>query len=87
MPREQLVMEAKAAAAAAKHNLKWMDKHPDRYDQAKRADMQQYLRMLINFAKNEQKNTRSAKRASVLSQLKDLFVSIIPHAVRRGLVK
>jgi hypothetical protein len=87
MPRELLVIEARAAAAAAKHNLAWMDKHPDRYDQAKAKDMRKYLKLMLHFSKMEIKNTRSAKRASVLSLFKGLIVSIIPQSVRRVVAK
>ena len=87
MPREQMIKDAVKAGQAAKHNLKWMDKHPERFDGSKKEDMQSYLHMLINFSKNEQKNTRSAKRASLLSSVKDLLVSIIPQFVRRVVVK
>lgn len=87
MPRELLAGDASAVAKSAKSKLKWMDKHPDRYDRTKEDNMRQYLHMLITFAKNEQKNTRSAKRALVASQVKDLFVSIIPQSVRRVVAK
>jgi len=87
MPRELLIAEARQAGQAAKHNLAWMDKHPDRFEQSKADDMRKYLEMLIAFSKNEQKNTRSAKRALVLSSFKGFIVSIIPYAVRRVLVK
>lgn len=87
MSRNQLILEARAAGQAAKHNLAWMDKHPERFEGCKKEDMQQYLHMLIRFSKNEQKNTRSAKRASLLSSLKDLIVSIIPRIARKVVVK
>lgn len=87
MPREILIAEARAAGQAARKNLAWMDKHPDRFDQSKADDMRDYLHMLIAFSKNEQKNTRSAKRALVSSSIKGFIVSIIPYAVRRVLVK
>jgi len=87
MPRELLISEARAAGQAAKKNLAWMEKHPDRYDQSKSDAMRDYLQMLIEFSKREQKNTRSAKRALVVSRAKDLFVSIIPQSVRRVVAK
>lgn len=87
MPREQLVSEARQAARAARHNLKWMDKHPDRYDEKKKKDMQQYLNMLIKFAKEDKKNTRFAERASVLSSVKGFVVSIVPHFARKVVAK
>lgn len=87
MPRELLVMEAREAAAAAKHNLKWMDKHPERYDQAKAKEMRKYLKLMIHFSKMEIKNTRSAKRASFVSSVKGFLVSIIPQSIRRVVVK
>jgi|GEM_PF-2122152 len=87
MPRELLVMEARAAAASAKHNLKWMDKHPERFDQTKAKDMRKYLKLMIHFSKMEIKNTRSAKRASVLSSFKGFIVSIIPHLQGKVVVK
>ncbi|HIW32676.1 MAG TPA: hypothetical protein IAA29_07805 [Candidatus Paenibacillus intestinavium] len=87
MPREQLIQDAVKAGQAAKHNLAWMDKHPERFDGSKKEGMQSYLHMLINFSKNEQKNTRSAKRASVATRFKDLFVSIIPQLARKVVMK
>ncbi|HLT41987.1 MAG TPA: hypothetical protein VKZ95_04715 [Sphingobacteriaceae bacterium] len=87
MPRELLVAEARAAGQAAKKNLAWMDKHPERYDQTKANNMREYLHMLIKFSENEQKNTRSAKRALVLSSFKGFIVSIIPQSVRRVVAK
>lgn len=87
MSRESLVEDARRAGEAARHNLKWMDKHPDRFEQSKKEDMQAYLHMLIRFSENEQKNTRFAERASVATRVKDLFVSIIPQIDRRMVVK
>lgn len=87
MPREELAIQASAVLKSAKQKLKWMDKHPDRYDQSKKKDMQQYLNMLIKYAKEDKKNTRSAKRAAVLTSLKVLLVSIIPQSVRRVDIK
>ena len=87
MPREQLAMQASAVLRSAKQKLKWMDKHPERYDQRKKANMEAYLNMLIKFAKEEQKNTRSAKRASVLTLVKGLIASIIPHFIRKVVAK
>ncbi len=91
MSREQLAAEALAAGQAARHNLKWMDKHPDRIDQSKRKEMKEYLNSMIRFSKMEIKNTRSAKRASLRNRLKFLVVFIIPHLTEkqhmRGLEK
>ncbi|MEF2247718.1 hypothetical protein [Paenibacillus sp. IITD108] len=88
MSREQLVAEALAAGQAAKHNLRWMDKHPDRFDQSKREDMKEYLNNMIRFSKVEMKNARLAGRTSKLrTRLSSLVVSIIPHLIAKQHMK
>lgn len=79
MNRLTIIAEAHAAGRAAKHNLKWIRKHPDRIDASKRKYMEAYLRMMIRFAKKEMKNARRAGRAQLRHRSRNLFVSIIPH--------
>lgn len=79
MSREELASDALAAGQAAKHNLEWMDKHPDRIDQSKREDMQEYLNGMIRFSEEEIKNARLAGRAGLRVRLKNLVVSILAH--------
>ncbi|MFD2614471.1 hypothetical protein [Paenibacillus gansuensis] len=64
MCRDKLAKEALKAAKHAKHNLKWLKKYPERYDQNKRNQLEDYLNMLIKFAKLETKNARQLKRTS-----------------------
>ncbi len=87
LSREQLAAEALAAGQAAKHNLRWMDKHPERFDQSKRECMRKYLKSMIRFSKEEMKNARLAGRTSFRNHLKFLVVSIIPHSIRRVVEK
>lgn len=79
MPREVLAAEALAAGRAAIHNLKWMKRHPERFDQSKKHDMETYLYMMIKFSKEEKKNARRLGRTSLKSRLRNLFASIIPQ--------
>lgn len=87
MDRDQLVVEARAAGQAARHNLEWLDKHPERFDQSKKEEMQSYLHMLINFSENEQKNARRLGRTRFSTPIKSLIASIIPHITRKVVVK
>jgi len=87
MSRERLIAEARAAGRAAKHNLKWMKKYPERYEASNKERMQSYLRMLIRFEAYEKKNARLAGRTSVWTRFKDRFVSIIPHSKSGVVVK
>lgn len=84
MSREQLRAEALAAGKAAKHNLQWIRRHPDRIDPSKRVDMEIYLNGLIRFAKEEIKNARRAGRTSLRVRLKHLTASILSHHVGAG---
>lgn len=78
MSRERLAEEALRAARNAEHNLRWMDKHPDRYDPAKKLEMQAYLHSMKRFAAIEMKNARRPGRASSLrSRLMSLLSSIL----------
>lgn len=79
MSRQQLIQEALRVAVNARHNLLWMERHPDRYDQSKKADMQAYLRKMRRFAKEEIKNARRAGRTSLRNRLKNLIASILAH--------
>lgn len=79
MTREQLVAEAVAVGQAAEHNLRWMKKHPERYDAELKEDMEAYLNMLIRFAKDEMKNARLAGRTPLRTRLRNLVASIIAH--------
>ncbi len=79
MSREQLAAEALAAGQAARHNLRWMEKHPERIDQSKRVEMEQYLNSMIRFSKEEMKNARRAGRTSLRNRLKFLVKSILAH--------
>ncbi|MHA6484509.1 hypothetical protein ACX1C1_21665 [Paenibacillus sp. strain BS8-2] len=78
MSREKLVEEASQAARNADHNLKWMDKHPERFDPSKKLEMQAYLHSMKRFAAVETKNARRPGRASKLrTRLKSLLSSIL----------
>ncbi|MFD2116385.1 hypothetical protein ACFSTH_08130 [Paenibacillus yanchengensis] len=77
MSREQLAADALAAGQAAKHNLRWMDKHPERVNQNKRDGMEVYLNNMIRFSEIEMKNARRAGRASLRNNLKNLLKSIV----------
>jgi len=79
LSREQLAAQALAAGQAAKHNLRWMDKHPERFDQSKREDMKKYLNSMIRFSKAEMRNARLAGRTSLRKHLKFLVKSILPY--------
>jgi len=65
LDRQALVREAEEAARRARHNLRWIRKHPDRIDPEKRADMEAYLRKLIRFAREEKRNARRAGRLTM----------------------
>ena len=82
MDRHALAREAEAAARRARHNLRWIRKHPDRIDPAKRADMEAYLRKMIRFAREEKRNARRAGRTSRMKRFENLLVSIIPRMAR-----
>lgn len=58
MDRHVLVQEANQIARAAKHNLKWIRRNPDKIDPKKRADMEEYLKRMIRFANEEKKSAR-----------------------------
>ncbi|RJX40908.1 hypothetical protein D3P09_02495 [Paenibacillus pinisoli] len=78
MLREQLADEARRAGRNAEHNLKWMEKHPDRFDPSKKLEMQAYLHSMIRFARIEIKNARRAGRTSKLrTRLSSLLLSIL----------
>ncbi|REK54747.1 MAG: hypothetical protein C6W55_10480 [Thermobacillus sp.] len=79
MDRQALAREAEAAARRARHNLRWIRKHPDRIDQAKLADMEAYLERMIRFAEEEKRNARRAGRTFWKMHFGKLFVSIIPR--------
>ena len=79
MDRHALAREAEAAARRARHNLRWIRKHPDRIDPAKRADMEAYLRKMIRFAREEKRNARRAGRTSRMMRFGKLFGAIIPQ--------
>lgn len=82
MSREQLAAEALEAGRAAEHNLRWMQKHPDRFDQRKKHDMETYLHMMLQFSKEEMKNARLAGRTSLRTRSRNLLLSIIAQLVR-----
>jgi hypothetical protein len=65
MKRVDLAKEAAAAAKRAKHNLRWIEKHPDRIDQSKKEDMVAYLKMMVRFSKEEKKNDRRPGRSII----------------------
>lgn len=77
MSRDQLIAEARAAGQAARHNLRFIQNNPDKVDQSKLPDMEEYLRMLIRFEAYEKKNARRLGRTSLRSRLKFLLLSII----------
>lgn len=81
MTPQQLVEEARAAGERARHNLKWIQRHPERIDEAKRADAEEYLNRMIRFAEEERKSARRAGRThgGLRSHLKHLIALIIPH--------
>lgn len=83
LDRLALAREAEAAARRARHNLRWIRRNPDKVDQAKRADMEAYLKRLIRFAREEKRNARLAGRTSRLVRLGNILFSIIPR-IRRG---
>jgi hypothetical protein len=84
LDRKALIKEAEFVARAAKHNLRWIQKQPDRINQEKRADMEAYLRMMIRFARVEKKNARRAGRTSVKKHIENLLSSIISHLTWTG---
>lgn len=79
MSRDQLVADACAAGKAAKHNLRFIRRNPEKVDQSKVMDMKAYLEMIINAAENEMKNARRLGRTSLRNRLRKLVVSIIAH--------
>lgn len=83
MSRDQLEAEALIAGRAAVHNLKWMKKHPERFDQSKKHDMETYLYMMIHFSKEEIKNAHRPGWTSLRTRSRNLFVSIIPQRIIR----
>lgn len=87
MSRNLLIADALAAGKAAKHNLEWMAKHPERIDQNKRLDMEDYLNMMIVFSEIEIRNARRSGRTSLRTRLKCLVVSIIaqPNLKKEGI--
>ncbi|MOA42265.1 hypothetical protein D3C78_1643030 [compost metagenome] len=88
MSRERLAADARAAGQAAKHNLKFIRKYPEKVtDESKLPEMEAYLQMLIRFEayefEQEIKNARRAGRTSLRTRLKNLVVSIIAHSDRQ----
>ncbi|SFJ43833.1 hypothetical protein SAMN02799624_04520 [Paenibacillus sp. UNC496MF] len=77
MTREQLAAEARRAGKNAVHNLNWTRKYPDRYEPDKRAEMEAYLLMMIQFARYEIENARRPGRTSVRSRVRELMFSIL----------
>jgi len=77
MNRVELIEGARTAAKHAKHNLRWIEKHPDRIDPSKREDMVAYLNRMIRFAEAEKKNARLAGLTRLRCRLSNLVVLII----------
>lgn len=77
MSREQLAADARRVGSNAVHNLKWMRKHPDRYDMRKREEMEAHLRMMARMARSEKKNARLAGRTSWRTRSKELLFFIL----------
>lgn len=82
MTPQELVAEARAAGKNARHNLRWMEKHPDRIDQSKSAEMEAYLRRMIRFSKEEMKSAKVAAQAQggLRSRLKNLITLIVSQS-------
>ncbi|MBJ6362134.1 hypothetical protein ACFOQM_12610 [Paenibacillus sp. GCM10012307] len=80
MNREELARQARVAGAAAMHNLRWMNRYPERINQAKKADMIAYLNMLIAFSRQESRNTRRPGRVSLGTHLKNILLSIAQNS-------
>lgn len=65
----------------------WLLTHPHRIDACMWSPSINLTEVLEQEFEREIKNTRSGKRASVSTPIKDLFVSIIPHFIRGVVVK
>lgn len=86
MERIALVAEAKAAGAAARHNLRVIRKQPDKMLPGKAKEAEIHLNTMIYFLEMEMKNDRRSGQSQVITRLKSLIVSIltVDRAERKG---
>lgn len=86
MERTALVAEARAAGAAAKHNLKVIRKQTDKMLPGKAKEAEIHLNTMIYFLEMEMKNDRRVGQSQLRTRLKSLVVSIltVDRAERKG---
>ncbi|WP_339321395.1 hypothetical protein [Paenibacillus sp. FSL W8-0194] len=85
MSREDLVKQAIEAGRNAKHNLKLIQKHPEKMIGGNTQNAAAYLNMMIDLAGKEMKNARRAGRALKLrTRFKSLISFILADVFREG---
>lgn len=77
MERTALVIEAKAAGAAARHNLRLIRKQPEKMLPGKAKEAEAHLNIMIYFLEMEMKNDRRSGQSRLRTHLKSLVVSIL----------
>ena len=81
MSREDLVKQAIEAGRNAKHNLKLIQKHPEKMIGGNTQNAAAYLNMMIDLAGKEMKNARRAGRALLV---KAFFMNLLSSILTDG---
>lgn len=76
MDRQSIIHEAQHAGQAATHNLKWMEKHPDRVNQRVAARNKAYLQLMQHYAREEKKNARRVGLTRFWTRIRSLTAII-----------